>query len=161
MDSVKLKAAKKATTAQVHSDDKPGLAAVGETLSTPPAKKARIPKAKIWPPPDVAPDLHPTRAGLPVFPLPSLSVRPNGGIGAELSAARPHLVGAHVSIGGGVGGALLRAGMAGANGLAMFVKSQRQWKSNPYESQDVERFRELMKSKTEGGGSNSCFEYRA
>lgn len=52
---------------------------------------------------------------------------------------------------GGPAGALLRAGMAGANGLALFLKSQRQWKSNPFEVEAVERFREMMKGKADGG----------
>jgi AP endonuclease-1 len=33
----------------------------------------------------------------------------------------------------------------------MFVKSQRQWKSNPYEDIAVERFIALMRGKEEGG----------
>ena len=60
-------------------------------------------------------------------------------------------LGAHVSIGGGPAGALLRAGMAGANGLAMFVKNQRSWKSNPYEDETIDRFRQLSKAKDLGG----------
>lgn len=35
--------------------------------------------------------------------------------------------------------------------MAMFVKSQRQWKSNPFEGETVERFRGLLKSRDEGG----------
>jgi endonuclease IV len=33
----------------------------------------------------------------------------------------------------------------------MFVKSQRQWKAKDYEPEAMERFRDLMKSKDEGG----------
>jgi AP endonuclease-1 len=135
---------------KVGSDDKPEPPTNGDDPS-PPAKKHRVPKAKPWPPPQLAPDRHPPRNGYPVFPLPALSVPPNGGIASSSSTPRPHLVGAHVSIGGGVGGALLRAGMAGANALAMFTKSQRQWKSNPIEGEAIERFRGLMKGKEDGG----------
>lgn len=114
-------------------------------------KKKAKGKGKAWPPPDLDPASHPERAGYPVFELPPLSVAPNGGIASSSSIPRPHLLGAHTSIGGGPATALLRASKAGANGLAMFVKSQRQWKSNPYEDIAVERFIALMKGKEEGG----------
>jgi AP endonuclease-1 len=114
-----------------------------------PKKKA---KAKAFPPPDLEPSSHPERHGYPVYQLPELTVPPNGGIGDRaLNRTRPMLLGAHVSIGGGPAGALLRAGKAGANGLAMFVKSQRQWKSNPYEEEAVKNFKDMMKSREEGG----------
>ena len=135
-------------------DDKPASPPNDDATSSPPAKKPRIPKSKRWPPPDLAPELHPSRAGLPAFQLPALSVTPNGARPISPDVPRPHLLGAHVSIGGGIGGALLRAGMAGANGLAMFVKSQRQWKSNPFEAESVDRFRALMKDHVDGGESS-------
>ncbi|WVW79866.1 hypothetical protein I302_101836 [Kwoniella bestiolae CBS 10118] len=117
----------------------------------PPKKKARVAKAKVWPPPELAPDVHPPRNGYPIFELPSTSSAKNGALPPSTSENRPMLLGAHVSIAGGPAGALLRAGVAGANGLALFTKSQRQWRSNPYEPEAIERFRSLMKSKEEGG----------
>ncbi|ODN77018.1 hypothetical protein L202_05564 [Cryptococcus amylolentus CBS 6039] len=116
-----------------------------------PAKKPRVAKGKVWPPADIEPSLHPARHGHPVFQLPALTTAPNGGIAPPSDRPQPMLLGAHVSSAGGVGTALLRAGLAGANGLAFFVKSQRQWKSKPYEDEVVDKFRDLMKSKEEGG----------
>jgi len=71
------------------------------------------------------------------------------------------LIGAHTSIAGGPATALLKAGMLGANGLAMFVKSQRQWKAKDYEEEAVQRFRDLMKSKDEGGELNYLRDSKA
>ncbi|OCF43410.1 AP endonuclease 1 [Kwoniella heveanensis CBS 569] len=121
------------------------------------AKKPRVAKGKAWPPPEIAPELHPARCGHPVYCFPSTtsvagSEVGNGGLPSlSKNLKQPMLLGAHVSIAGGPATALLRAGMAGANGLAMFTKSQRQWKSNPYEDEAIQRFRDLMKSKDEGG----------
>jgi len=70
------------------------------------------------------------------------------------------LIGAHTSIAGGPATALLKAGMLGANGLAMFVKSQRQWKAKDYEEEAVQRFRDLTKSKDEEGEHDSPFVFR-
>jgi len=122
-----------------------------------PVKKPRVSKASIFPPADLDPSLHPTRKGrTPIFTLPELpaGVTRNGGIlPSPVSTAQPMLLGAHTSIAGGPATALLKAGMLGANGLAMFVKSQRQWKSKDYEEEAVERFRALIKPKEEGGES--------
>lgn len=115
-----------------------------------PSKPARG-KGKAWPPPDLDPASHPPRAGYPIFPLPALSVPANGAVPPSTTSPRPHFVGAHTSIAGGPATALFRANKAGANGLALFVKSQRQWKSNPFEQETIDRFREAMKSKEEGG----------
>ena len=119
-----------------------------------PKKKPRVSKASIFPPADLDPSLHPQRQGHPVYKFPELpagTVR-NGGIqSAEMSTSMPLLIGAHTSIAGGPATALLKAGMLGANGLAMFVKSQRQWKAKDYEEEAVGRFRSLMKSKDQGG----------
>jgi len=119
-----------------------------------PKKKPRVSKASIFPPADLDPSLHPQREGHPVYKFPELpagTVR-NGGIqSAERTTSMPLLIGAHTSIAGGPATALLKAGMLGANGLAMFVKSQRQWKAKDYEEEAVERFRSLMTSKDEGG----------
>ncbi|WWC59885.1 uncharacterized protein I303_102447 [Kwoniella dejecticola CBS 10117] len=117
----------------------------------PPKKKARTAKGKVWPPPEIAPERHPPRNGYPIFESPSTTAAPNGGLPPSTTEKRPMLLGAHTSIAGGPAGALLRAGKAGANGLAMFTKSQRKWASNPYEPEAVERFRDLMKPKEEGG----------
>lgn len=122
-----------------------------------PKKRPRVSKASIFPPTDLDPSIHPPRKGHPIFqypPLPAGTIR-NGGISTISVGDQPTLLGAHTSIAGGPATALLKAGMLGANGLAMFVKSQRQWKSKDYEPEAVERFRSLMKSKEEGG--ESCF----
>ncbi|OWZ26215.1 AP endonuclease 1 [Cryptococcus neoformans A2-102-5] len=116
-----------------------------------PAKKQRVSKAKAWPPVELEPMFHLPRQGYPAFKLPASTASPNGGIAPSNDKSQPMLLGAHVSAAGGPATALLRAGLAGANGLALFVKSQRQWKSKPYEDDTVQRFKELMKSKEEGG----------
>lgn len=118
-----------------------------------PKKKPRVSKASIFPPADLDPSVHPVRKGHPIFKLPDLpagSIR-NGGISQIPVDGQPMLLGAHTSIAGGPATALLKAGMLGANGLAMFVKSQRQWKAKDYEEEAVERFRSLLKPKEEGG----------
>ena len=114
--------------------------------------KAKKKKADVWPPADLDPSTHVPRAGHPVFKLPTPTSAANGGVPSTSSTLpRPLFVGAHTSIAGGPATALFRASKAGANGVAMFVKSQRQWKSNPYEPEAVERFREAMKPTEEGG----------
>jgi AP endonuclease-1 len=118
-----------------------------------PAKKPRVAKASIFPPADLLPSLHPSRKGHPAFTFPKLDGVRNGGIQPTERGDMPMLIGAHTSIAGGPATALLKAGMLGANGLAMFVKSQRQWKAKEYEPEAAERFRDLMKSKDEGGES--------
>lgn len=120
-----------------------------------PVKKPRVLKASIFPPTDLLPSLHPPRKGFPAHTFPEISGTRNGGIQPTERGNMPLLIGAHTSIAGGPATALLKAGMLGANGLAMFVKSQRQWKAKDYEPESVERFRELMKSKEEGGESGS------
>ncbi|EIW67850.1 hypothetical protein TREMEDRAFT_33014 [Tremella mesenterica DSM 1558] len=103
-------------------------------------KEPRKKKEKPWPPIDLQTDLHPPRYGHPPYDF-----------GTGIIPSKPISLGAHVSIAGGPAGALLRAGLAGANGLGMFVKSQRQWKSNPYEEETVKRFKELLRTNEEGG----------
>lgn len=119
----------------------------------PPAKKPRKSKVEIFPPADLDPSLHPPRKGYPVFEFPSAAPFSNGSISnpSERDLGRPMLLGAHTSMAGGPATALLKAGMLGANGLAMFVKSQRKWDSKAYEDVQIERFRGLLKSKEEGG----------
>ncbi|WVF67057.1 hypothetical protein IAT40_001801 [Kwoniella sp. CBS 6097] len=157
--SSKAKTPTSSTTSKVKTAvaDDAITAEIEDTPAAPPAKKPRVAKGKAWPPPEIAPDLHPARCGHPIYSFPSTtsaagSDTGNGGLPSSSNVARqPMLLGAHVSIGGGPATALLRAGMAGANGLAMFTKSQRQWKSNPYEDEAIQRFKDLMKSKEDGG----------
>lgn len=131
----------------------------GDNIDEVEEKPKKKPKAKAFPPPDLDPSSHPSRQGYPVFRLPPLTVPPNGGIGSkELNGTRPMLLGAHVSIAGGPATALLRAGKAGANGLALFLKSQRQWKSNPYEDETIQRFKDYMKPIEQGGEYQKCLE---
>lgn len=122
----------------------------------PPAKKPRKAKADIFPPADLDPSLHPERKGHPVYSSSSsgrLDKPLNGTISTteEQNTPRPVLLGAHTSAAGGPATALLKAGMLGANGLALFVKSQRKWESKAYESEQVDRFRSLLRPKAEGG----------
>lgn len=57
-------------------------------------------------------------------------------------------VGAHVSIAGGVGNAPLNARAIGARAFAMFTKNQRQWKSRPLTTPEIDAFHQGM---AEGG----------
>ncbi|MBF0358573.1 MAG: deoxyribonuclease IV [Magnetococcales bacterium] len=53
-------------------------------------------------------------------------------------------VGAHVSISGGVENAPLNAAAIGAKAFAMFTKNQRQWKSKPLETAQIDSFWQNM-----------------
>jgi hypothetical protein len=75
----------------------------------------------------------------------------NGAIGPR-DPALPLFVGAHVSMAGGPASALLRASKAGANGVALFVKGHRAWKSKDLEPDAIEMFHKMMKIQEEGGG---------
>lgn len=132
-------------------------AAAGEEEDAP-KKKPRVSKVSVFPPADLDPSVHPARKGHPIFKLPDLpaGTTRNGGISQIPVGGQPMLLGAHTSIAGGPATALLKAGMLGANGLAMFVKSQRQWKAKDYEDEAVERFRSLLKPKEEGGELKLC-----
>lgn len=55
------------------------------------------------------------------------------------------LVGAHVSISGGVFNAPLNAKAIGANAFAMFLKNQRQWNAKDYDDKTIDAFRANMK----------------
>jgi deoxyribonuclease-4 len=55
-----------------------------------------------------------------------------------------HIIGPHVSIGGGVANAPKNAKALGATGFGMFVKNQRQWMSAPYTVADIEAFKAQM-----------------
>ncbi len=56
------------------------------------------------------------------------------------SPKRP-LLGAHMSIAGGVGEALLRGKTAGCDCIQIFTKSSRQWRAKPYTEEDIATFR--------------------
>jgi len=55
------------------------------------------------------------------------------------------LIGAHVSISGGVFNAPLNAQKIGANAFAMFLKNQRQWNAKEYDDKTIDAFRANMK----------------
>jgi deoxyribonuclease IV len=51
------------------------------------------------------------------------------------------LLGAHMSIAGGVGESLIRGQQAGCDCIQIFTKSSRQWAAKPYSDEDIELFR--------------------
>ena len=59
----------------------------------------------------------------------------------DATRTRPYL-GAHMSIGGGVGEALLRGQSVGCECIQIFTKSARQWASKPYSDEEVKVFRQ-------------------
>lgn len=56
------------------------------------------------------------------------------------------LIGAHVSISGGLCNAVYSAVEIGAKAFAMFLRSQRQWKSKPLDEKTAQNFREACAS---------------
>ncbi|CAG8516530.1 6790_t:CDS:2 [Diversispora eburnea] len=52
------------------------------------------------------------------------------------------LVGAHVSIGGGIQNSIINSLAIGANAFALFLRNQRTWKSSPLDSKVITAFRE-------------------
>lgn len=54
------------------------------------------------------------------------------------------LLGAHMSIAGGVSQALDRAASVGSNAVQVFTKNNRQWAGPPIDEQDIERWRTKM-----------------
>jgi deoxyribonuclease IV len=58
------------------------------------------------------------------------------------SLASPPLVGAHMSIAGGVWRAFERGALVGANCIQVFVKSTVQWRTREVADEDVDRFRQ-------------------
>lgn len=56
----------------------------------------------------------------------------------------PLLLGAHMSIAGGVSRALDRAASVGSNAVQVFTKNNRQWAGPPIDAADVERWRAQM-----------------
>ena len=53
-------------------------------------------------------------------------------------------VGAHVSAAGGVSKAPINAQALNAKAFALFVKNQRQWKANPYSTQEIDQFKKNL-----------------
>ena len=51
------------------------------------------------------------------------------------------LLGAHVSIAGGVSEALIRGKELGCDAIQIFTKSSRQWASKPYTEEEVAAFK--------------------
>ncbi len=51
------------------------------------------------------------------------------------------MVGAHVSVAGGVENAPIRANQIGARAFAMFVKNQRQWRAKPLSLENIKSFK--------------------
>ena len=51
------------------------------------------------------------------------------------------ILGAHMSIAGGVGEALTRGKQAGCECIQIFTKSSRQWASKPYSQEEIENFK--------------------
>jgi deoxyribonuclease IV len=54
--------------------------------------------------------------------------------------ARGPLLGAHMSIAGGVGNALLAGKKVDCDAVQIFTKSSRQWAGNPYSKEEIEQF---------------------
>jgi len=63
---------------------------------------------------------------------------------AEKSITKP-MLGAHMSIAGGVAESLARGARIGCDSIQIFTKSTRQWASKPYTKEDVEAFRRNQK----------------
>src|ERR1700720_1838139 len=61
----------------------------------------------------------------------------------RLPMKRP-LLGAHMSIAGGVSEALVRGRDAGCECIQIFTKSSRQWASRPYTKEEVDAFKTAL-----------------
>ena len=59
--------------------------------------------------------------------------------------SRGPLLGAHMSIAGGVGNALLDGKRVDCDAIQIFTKSSRQWASKPYTKEEIEQFRTNQK----------------
>ena len=55
-------------------------------------------------------------------------------------------IGAHVSASGGVSNAPLNAKAIGADAFALFLKNQRQWSAKPYESAEIDKFKQNLET---------------
>ena len=61
---------------------------------------------------------------------------------ASTQAAKRPLLGAHMSIAGGVGEALIRGQKVGCDCIQIFTKSSRQWAAKPYTAGEIAAFRQ-------------------
>ena len=61
---------------------------------------------------------------------------------ASTQAAKRPLLGAHMSIAGGVGEALIRGQKVGCDCIQIFTKSSRQWAAKPYTAEEIAAFRQ-------------------
>lgn len=116
---------------------------------SPPPPEPRKKAAKSKFPAAIAVENHPARQGQPAFHF-KPPHRANGAI-VPPDYSQPLFVGAHLSIAGGVAGALLRAGKMGANGVAMFVKGHRTWKAKPLEQEAIDEWKALFRPQSDGG----------
>lgn len=66
---------------------------------------------------------------------------------------KTHLIGAHMSIAGGVFNALLHGKRVGCNTIQIFTKSNQQWKARKLESDEINRF---MSDRDESGIRVAC-----
>ena len=62
----------------------------------------------------------------------------------HVSPRRP-LLGAHMSIAGGIGNALLAGAKVECDAIQIFTKSSRQWAAKPYTQEEIEQYRENRK----------------
>ena len=60
---------------------------------------------------------------------------------ASIKHAKRPLLGAHMSIAGGVGEALIRGKHAGCDCIQIFTKSSRQWAAKPYSGEEIAAFK--------------------
>jgi deoxyribonuclease-4 len=61
---------------------------------------------------------------------------------ASTQATKRPLLGAHMSIAGGVGEALIRGQKVGCDCIQIFTKSSRQWAAKPYSGEEIAAFRQ-------------------
>lgn len=61
---------------------------------------------------------------------------------ASTQTAKRPLLGAHMSIAGGVGEALIRGQKVGCDCIQIFTKSSRQWAAKPYAAEEIAAFRQ-------------------
>lgn len=152
----------KRTSKAKASTFKASKASTSSTKAKPPLTKTASSRKSIAFPPSGLEGPYPSRLGFPAFQFPKAASKMtapgagngvNGGIPTKSTEVKPLLIGAHVSMAGGPATALLRGAKLGANGVALFVKGHRTWKSKPIEDDAIEKFREMMKPQSEGGRS--------
>ncbi len=69
---------------------------------------------------------------------------------ANKSSASKPLLGAHVSIAGGVAESIARGTSIGCDCIQIFTKSSRQWKSKPYTEEEIAAFRRNLRESNIG-----------